>query len=252
MAYHRSSVPPTTNDGSSVHVLSRSLAISNGTGDGTQREPGKSLTATLESNVKNTLLLDLFRVLFYHNIGIFQLPIGFLWKVKRELGSGVTFQVDEARLPISDLLFEDLKPSRTYLRGGDFVDHTEKTWSLDTKVAFKTAHVKNGGYEAKFRELIRELRVLGHGPLQGHPNLVHLLAITWNVEQTMSADHSESLGYPVIVTELATEGSLLSFLVNPNRQHSLTQKEKASLGADVANGLKVCKIFVPSHISKWN
>jgi hypothetical protein len=186
----------------------------------------------------NSLLLDFFRLIVHHNLNIFQLPIGGQWNIRRTYGLGVSSIIDEVRLPVSDMIYEDLKLGFRYFKDGQFVDHTGKLWAMDTKVAFKTANDDTGSNTRRLRELLHELRILSHGPLQKHPNIVHLMSVAWNTEQMVphNQDSLDLPGVPSIVTELAVLGNLAMFLGNGP---SVTLSDKLGLCADVLTALEV-------------
>jgi hypothetical protein len=137
--------------------------------------------------------------------------------MRESLGKGITFTVEQADIPIREALGD-----WTYTkfakgqRMGYFADHTGTKWSWDTVVAYKSIRDRKSKADI-MPELVKELRVLCHQPLQNHPNIVRLLGLTWLREEDMASSlaSSEVIGtreWPVILTEKATLGSLSEFL----------------------------------------
>jgi serine/threonine protein kinase len=117
------------------------------------------------------------------------------------------------------------------------VDKRTDLESEDQLIAVKTAKFtvpKGAGYmitinSPEFRRLksvLLEVEILAHPPLQSHPNIPDLLGIAWDVD---------SPGFtPQLVMELATHGSLSSFL----KTNRLSDTEQIDCCLDIAQALE--------------
>jgi hypothetical protein len=204
-------------------------------------------SSSAAENALCPLLLSL-RVLSYHRIHIFTVERGRKWNMRQDLGDGSTFSVKEADLPItyalSDMQYIDFyKSSREY-----FTDHTQTKWKHDTVVAYKSL-VSGKDRNLIMTDLVTELRVLCHPPLQKHPNILRLLGAAWIREEDMASDLKETISeyrdvetreWPVLVTEKATFGSLFKFL-NSREYRSIRSSLSAKLNLciDALNGIMV-------------
>jgi hypothetical protein len=197
-------------------------------------------------------LLELFRVVAYYEVRILSIEPTQQWNIRRALGHGASFAVEQTGLPISSTLshlrYRDLDvkgPNEDFY----FIDHTGTRWAHKELVAFKS--VRNQGKD--FSELIKELRVYCRRPIQQHPHIVRLLGIAFYMEQDpeLSDDLTqgesgnlidwESQEVPLLVIEKAPHASLSTFLKSHefnNIPSSL--KVKLRLGTDVISAIEVC------------
>ena len=193
--------------------------------------------------------LDLFRLLRYYKIQIFSLEPDQRWNIRPELGRGAEFAVDEANLSISSTL-SHLQYRNLDFKGpeeaSNFVDHTGTSWSRDVPVAFKSAGNDRNGLS----ELITELQVLSHPPLQQHPHIVRLLGLVLVLEQNSRDLQPSSVDrtveewapqeIPMLVVEKAPHASLRDFLTSDEFQRIPSSlKAKLSICIDVLNALQV-------------
>ena len=81
------------------------------------------------------------------------------------------------------------------------------------------------------KSFITELRVRAHPPLRIHPNIVNLRGIAWDFE-----DEDQKKPRPLLLEELASEGSLGKFL-KESRLARVPFKVKADLALDIAHGI---------------
>ncbi|KAF2495498.1 kinase-like protein [Lophium mytilinum] len=171
----------------------------------------------LEEESASQPLLLILRILSYHKIRLFSVNPNQRWNLRQALGDGSTFSVDGAELPIWDALAH-LRYRNLDIKGPkekfNFVDHTRISWQHTTLVAYKAlVGRKSMDRGMIMQDLITELRVLCHRPLQKHPNFVRLLGVAWISEIDMGyTDDAEPREWPTVVVEKAPHGSLLDFL----------------------------------------
>lgn len=102
-------------------------------------------------------------------------------------------------------------------------------------------------------DLVTELRIVCHPPLQRHPNIVHVLGFMWVRDQQIFAnvmeldEESEELGepreWPTVITEKAPYGSLHDFLRSKTyKDFRPSLRAKVQLCVDVLNGIEVCSL----------
>lgn len=169
-------------------------------------------------------LLLLLQVLTFYKVK--HLPISLLEGFHRgiALGKGASFNVKEFPLP-TDGALHHLRIRDGY--GGSegdshFEDITNERWATDTKGAYKS--VSSNLYS----ELVRELRVLCHPPLQDF--VVRLAGIAWIARPTPRGGSNPG-ERPVIIVERAPHGSLHDFM-----QSTVWTSSQVSLKAK----LRVC------------
>lgn len=157
------------------------------------------------------------------------------------LGRGASFAVEGASLNISNALnhlrYRSIDTARVQ-NGAHFNDHTETKWAYNTEVAFKASSRR----ATRVAEILIELRVLCHPPLQRHPNIVRLLGITWTKDQPRNTSElgEDLMEWPMVAIERAPHGSLRDFLGSHvyNRVRSSLQA-KLRLCVDVLKGIAV-------------
>lgn len=219
------------------------------TRDTTSRRHPESHVEYRESNI-----LHILRLLSHHKIRVFPTDLLSTQEVREQLGQGSTFHVYASELPIWRALARFQYRNPTFPRRGErfhFIDHTETRWNRATKGAYKTLlYDENTRRDQLLADLIVELRILCHPPLQRHPNIIHVLGFVWIRDEQFFAnanelvEQSEEFGepreWPTIVAEKAPHGSLRDFLGSGeygNVPSSL--RAKVLLCADVLNGLVV-------------
>ena len=211
-----------------------------------------------QSEAPTPLLLLILQLIALYHIHILSVPPQLRWNRRQDLGSGASFEVEQAVLPLwsakTQLAMRNTIPLATGSLGDpNFIDHTGTKWSPDTIVAFKALVSSD---EERASEVIRELRVLCHEPLREHPNIVRLLGVSFvRRESVASLFNGRTASYPdnirlgqpnspVLVVERALPGSLYEFLKRKEaRLWSI--KTKLYIAADILNGLTVCKSKVP-------
>lgn len=199
-------------------------------------------------------LLLILGLLNFYNGKIFTVEQGQKWNLRQALGHGASFAVAEANMPIwsalSHLRYRDInvqKPEEEY----NFVDHTNTRWSSKTRVAYKAI----GSKEMGMYDVLTELRVLFHTPLQKHPNLVKPLGVAWVMEPEVDLESDgksepsiapngdkprrPQQEWPTIVVELAPYGSLLDFLDSSTQRVTMSLRAKLRLCTDVMNAIRV-------------
>jgi hypothetical protein len=129
--------------------------------------------------------------------------------------------VEQADLPVreavSDLQYYDITKGR---RDGFFTGHTGIKWSYDTIVAYKGLSARGRRKRASlFSDLLKELRILCHPPLQRHPNIAYFMGLAWVREEDISSEtvlkDTETKGsreWPILITEKAELGTLRDFV----------------------------------------
>lgn len=85
--------------------------------------------------------------------------------------------------------------------------------------------------ENRINDMMLELRVLCHDPIQKHDNIVNLLGVAWETDPVNFERH-----WPVLLIERATLGTLSEFL---QQQDSFAFGEKLALSMDVVLALEV-------------
>ena len=150
-------------------------------------------------------LLLLLQILSFHKIKHLSIPLLEGFHRGTPLGNGASFSVKEFSLP-RDKAFQHLT-IRDLLDGGKgesyFEDITNEKWETQAKGAYKS--VSSNVY----LELIQELRVLCHPPLQDF--VVRLAGIAWIARPTLRGQNAPQ-EIPNIVVERAPYGSLHDFM----------------------------------------
>ena len=89
--------------------------------------------------------------------------------------------------------------------------------------------------QIRLETVLREIEVLCHPPLRQHPNIIQLLALSWDFESPGCT--------PLLVLELAPFGSLTSLF----QKKILSEAEKQSVCIDVACGLEAIHECIIAH-----
>lgn len=192
------------------------------------------------ASYRESLLLSIIGVVRHQKI-----PQLFMKRSLREsvrLGSGASFAVEEALLRISSTILQ--RPYRcrnaTNVFQTRFTDPRGMPWAENSSVAHKKS-----SKPTNLDETFNELRVLCHGPLLDHPNIVRLLGVAWYIDQDAEEsdsapglDSTKSLDSPVLLTEKAPHGSLDQFLSSDTRRR-ISLRTKMKLCLDVLVGLLV-------------
>ena len=204
-------------------------------------------------------LLELFCVISHHKLQIFSVEPSQQWNVRHALGHGASFQVDQTGLPISSTL-SHLRYRNLNIKGPDedfhFTDHTGTRWAHNASVAFKSVRKKNG----VLHDLVKELRVYCHKPIQQHPHIIRLLGIAFYTEQDLVADNDSASMYPgnrshftwqeipLLVIESAPHASLTDFLKSPEFTKIPTSlKTKIRLCTEVLSAIEVGVLPLPQR-----
>ena len=204
--------------------------------------------SSLDRNPQRSLL-DLFRLVQHYKIQTFSIEPDQRWNIRPELGKGASFAVDEAALSISSTLSHlqyrslDVKDPN---QASNFVDHTNTQWSRDSPVALKYV----GSGHGQLTDLVTELQILCHPPLQQHPHIVKLLGVVLVMEQNPTDTPVSSLDQaimewepqevPMVVIEKAPHASLSAFLSSDEFcEIPSSLKAKLYLCIDVLDGMQV-------------
>ena len=194
-------------------------------------------------------LLDLFRLVQHYKIQTFSIEADQKWNIRPELGKGASFAVDEAGLSISSTL-SHLQYRSLDVKGPNqdshFVDHTNTSWSRDSPVAFKYV----GSGHGQLTDLVTELQILCHPPLQKHPHIVKLIGVVLVMEQNptdiplSSLDQAimewEPQEVPMVVIEKAPHASLSAFLSSSEFcEIPSSLQAKIYLCIDILDGMQV-------------
>lgn len=191
-------------------------------------------------------LLDLLCVMGYHGVEHFVIPGTARWNKRRGLGEGSSFAVEEASLPLSTAVdsLSHRKPQGrlNHNQNWYFTDHTGIRWKADTRVAFKVPE----NDRKDLRDIIQEVRILCHPPLQNHPNIVSLLGIAWVRQAKEDSAHTEEGNVqrdrPTVVIAHAPHGSLYDFVTSPAyRDQHVSLKAKLRLCMDVLKAMMVSR-----------
>ena len=200
-------------------------------------------------------LFSILGLLNLHNGTIFSVEQNQKWNLRQALGMGASFKVTETEMPIWSAL-SHLRYRSLNLRGPEeeynFVDHTNTSWDINTRVAYKSI----GSRIKRMDDVLMELRVLFHPPLQRHPNIVSLLGVAWAMELETgieSEDSTTDLGssvetkahpeqpqeWPSIVIERAPYSTLLDFLNTSKPRVRISLSAKLHLCSNVLNAISV-------------
>ncbi|KAF2808305.1 kinase-like protein [Mytilinidion resinicola] len=114
--------------------------------------------------------------------------------------------------------------------------------SIQTSFAFKRFdHDKKSNL---FQEIVQEMAILGHPLVQGHPHIVNLIGICWDIlennEDTPKDDWDISTGiqvWPVLVFQKSHLGDLYSF-AQSRKGKSLSLESKLKICADVGIAIR--------------
>lgn len=110
---------------------------------------------------------------------------------------------------------------------------------------FKRLH-RNFKYPADeiiaLRTVISEIIVLGHPEIRGHPNIVRLVGVCFEI------DAQTKIPWPVLVLQKAEHGDLKKFIESP-RGKGLSLRERLDLCVDVAAAVTLMHREGKSHIS---
>lgn len=179
----------------------RSLQLSNST-DGPNRAHHTLHPTVSEESLE---LLRLLQVLSFHKAKHLSITLleGFHRGVA--LGTGASFNVQEFPLPangaLHNLRIRDIAGRENAY--SPFEDITNERWATDTTCAYKSVSTR------LYADLVRELRILCHPPLQDF--VVRLAGLAWiSLPTRIGEDAPEES--PVIVVERAPRGSLYDFM----------------------------------------
>lgn len=189
-------------------------------------------------------LLMVLRIMGLYSLQHFLIPATAQWKKRRGLGEGISFTVEEASLPVwralSHMTHRHPHGRVDQRQISYFTDHTGTRWDSNTRVAFKVPPSSQD-----LGDVIQELQILCHPPLQNHPSIVQLLGIAW-VRQPKVDDQDGTeqqrlqQEQPTIVTEYASHGSLYDFLRSSTYNvQQVSLKTKLRLCMNLLEGLLV-------------
>ena len=162
-------------------------------------------TLRLKTSEESLDLLLLLQVVSFHKAK--HLSISLLEGFHRgvALGTGASFNVQEFPLP-ADGALHNLRIRDLPGRGNadpHFKDITDERWATDTTGAYKSVSTR------LYSDLIRELRILCHPPLQDF--VVRLAGLAWISTPARIGEELPEEN-PVIVVERAPRGSLHDFM----------------------------------------
>jgi hypothetical protein len=229
----------------------------------TSQRPSTSIDASNDLHDDSTLqgypLLLCLQLVAHHNVSVFSVGRGRKWNTRESLGHGVTFDVEQADLPVreavSDLQYYDIVKGR---RGGFFTDHTGIKWSFDTVVAYKSLFAQGRrNRENRFSDLLRELRILCHPPLQKHPYIARFIGLAWIREEDMASETvgeemgvNESREWPILITEKAELGTLGKFVhYRASCMKRISLLAKIRLLSNVLEAISVSRPVLCYHLS---
>lgn len=160
------------------------------------------------------------------------------------LGEGASFNVKEFPLPtnwaLHHLRIRD--PSGRGNEDSHFEDIANERWTAGTKGAYKSVS------STTYSELVRELRVLCHPPLQDF--IVRLAGLAW-ITRPIPRGENALEEIPVIVVERAPRGSLHDFMQSADWKSS-----RVSLKAKLRICVRVLRCIAVStpkhHLSRMN
>ena len=107
-------------------------------------------------------------------------------------------------------------------------------------VAFKRAVLGGDMHpiQDRIRALFNELVTMQHAPLLAHPNIVKLLGLAFETENTGLGTPQNAI--PVLVLEVAELGNLAEVLeIARKEDRPLKFEDKMSMCLDVAHGLEI-------------
>jgi hypothetical protein len=113
--------------------------------------------------------------------------------------------------------------------------------SIQTSFAFKRFDHDN--QSDPFRETVQEMAILGHPLVQGHPHIVNLIGICWDIEEnseTLKEDQDISADiqiWPVLVFEKSHLGDLYSF-ARSSRGKALSVENRLKICADISIAIR--------------
>ena len=234
------------NSSDAIHTSRRRSRLSRATDEDFRGEA----SVPNDSESVSIILLFIFRLLHTRGIHSLDIPRRTKFNIRRALGIGGSYSVEETYIPLDAQSIQETFRSRDAQR--HFIDHTGTAWSRDTLVAYKksavTAATDIGFSRRRLDDALTELRVLSHPPLWSHPNIVRLLGIAWvadeilpNSERPETPEPRESFQWPSIVLEKSQFGSLLDFLgAGEHMRIRPSLASKFRLCLDVLRGLAVC------------
>ena len=207
---------PSKSDG--LYSSRRRSRLSHATPDPSGEQSGDEHSATVPNDYESTstFLLFIFRLLHARKVPSlkisrlenvitdFAMPheffMNFTPDIRRRLGEGGSYSVEEAYLPIRDA-FIDQFPRNGSQGRQHFVDHTGAAWSRNTVAAYKKSSVTvadavmdDGPKRRRLDDALTELQVLCHRPLWRHPNIVRLLGVAWLADEGLpDPEHPDRL-----------------------------------------------------------
>ena len=200
-----------------------------------------------------TQLLPVLRLLGLYNVRSFSIEADQQWNLRQDLGAGISSSVEGAAIPLSSALSHIRYRSIQYMGLADgtrYVDHTGARWSYGTRVAYKRSNrtlleirdiygPESTVQSVWMENLLMELRVLCHAPLQRHSNIPRLLGIAWIKDQRFD-EHETDAGkeWPTIVMENAPYGTLSDLMRSPLYSEARSSlRVKLGLVIDVLAGI---------------
>ena len=194
-------------------------------------------TFRLQASKGSLDLLLLLQVLSFHKVKHLSITLleGFHRGVA--LGEGASFNVKEFTLPTDGVLhhLRIRDPSEGGKKDSHFEDIANERWATDTKGAYKSVS------SSMYSELVRELRVLCHPPLQDF--VVRLAGLAW-ISRPIPKGKSAPEERPFVVVERAPRGSLHDFMQSTDWTSS-----RVSLKAKLRICVRVLRCIAVSTLS---
>ena len=183
----------------------RSLRRSSRRSSSTYGPVGKDHALRPEASRESLDLLLLLQILSFHKAKHLSITLLEGFHRGNALGTGASFNVKEFPLPTEGVLHHlRIRDSPGDGKGDShFEDITNERWATDTKGAYKSVS------STRYSDLVRELRVLCHPPLQDF--VVRLAGLAW-ITRPIPRGESDPEERPVIVVERAPRGSLHDFM----------------------------------------
>jgi hypothetical protein len=137
-----------------------------------------------------------------------------------------------------DLMPITWQPGLDVLGEGATAEIRQSQVSLEANFAFKRTKISNSSQQARenetgmFRALVAEISILGHPAIKGHPNIVNLEGICWELGE------EEGKVWPVLVFEKAQFGDMVQFMYSRDGQ-SLSFADKVQLCIDIGTAVMI-------------
>ena len=212
-----------------------------------------------KSIADRTSILPIIRLLSFYKVRSFSIEAEEQWNLRKQwnlrqaLGSGASFFVEAAGIPaiagLSHLRYRNLKDIE-HASEARYIDHTDTRWAHDTKVAYKRStrvlskprsmHVPEATIQSDFiDDIMVEVSILCHPPLQRHSNISRLLGVAWiNDRRIDETGRDVGMEWPAIVIEHAPHGNLLDLMGSLHFSHAKASlRVKLNLCIDVLAGI---------------